>query len=92
MTLQEAVEAIRQAGAVLTLDAHGPLLRGSVDVLVVETLRQHKDQLTAVLRLRQVHKAMGLDDTDVAMIEAALLSGKVNNVVIVPGPPGGRVA
>jgi hypothetical protein len=92
VSLSEALEAVRAAGATLVLDGQGPLLRGRVDSPVVEVLRQHKDQLVAALRLREVHRAMGFDEADIRLIEEALLSGKVNAVTIVPAPAGGRVA
>jgi hypothetical protein len=91
MTLADAIEAVRQAGACLHLDDAGPVLRGHVDDDVVATLRQHRERVVAVLRLRRLHEAMGFDADDVAMIEVALVSGKVGEVVIVAGP-GGLVA
>jgi hypothetical protein len=87
VTLQEALEAIGEAGAHLDVDEVGPILRGRVPAAVVETLRANRDRVAAVLQLRDIHRAMGFDEADVEFIEKALLSGKVNEIRIVSRPP-----
>jgi hypothetical protein len=90
VTLAEAIEAVRAAGAVLLLDHDGaPKLRGRVAPEVIEALRADKPRVAAVLKLRAVHVAMGLSPADVAMVEAALLSGAVSEVRIAALPPAG---
>ena len=90
MTLPEALEAVRQAGAILLLAENGgPRLRGRVDPAVVEALRQHRDRLAAVLALRVVHRAAGFSEDDIGFIEAAMLEGRVSELRIVSRPPGG---
>lgn len=94
MLLVEALEAVHAAGAVLALGADGrPVLRPA-DVVprpVVEVLRAHRDQLQAVLRLRVLHRAMGLSEEDVLLVERAIIEGSITSINVisnlVPGPP-----
>ena len=91
MTGFEALSAVTEAGVVLAVNPSGQLTAhppGRLAHEVKAALSTHKEQLVAILRLREVHRAMGFDDTDVLMIERALLSGQVNNVVIVAAPQG----
>lgn len=92
MTMQEALAVVHQAGAHLALDEKGPVLRGSVPAEVVEVLRAHRDRVAAILRLREVHRAMGLSEEDVLFMEEAMLSGRVSEIRIVARPPVGPVA
>lgn len=57
-----------------------------------EALHSHREQIAAALALRDIHRAWGMDEDSVRMVEEALLEGRVNEVVIVPAPAGARVA
>jgi hypothetical protein len=95
LTPVEALAAAAQAGVILAVNTEDQLTAdppGRLAPDVRAALVAHKDQLKAVLRLREIHRAMGFDESDVRMIEEALLSGKVNEVTIVPAPAGGWVA
>lgn len=92
MTLPEALDAVRQAGAHLDLDEAGPVLRGHVPPDVVSVLRQNRDRVAAVLRLRAVHRKMGLAEEDVLFVETALLSDRELEVRVVARPPVGAPA
>jgi hypothetical protein len=96
VTPLEALRAAEEAG--VRFRAEGARLRASKDAVeglpsvVRESLHQHREQIAAVLRLREVHRGWGLSDDEVAMVEAAMLDGRVGKVVIVPSAPGARVA
>lgn len=97
MTPLEVMTATARAGVLLEVDEAGQFVitvdgPGQLTPEMRQGIQAHRAQLVAALKLREVHRAMGFDETDVMMIEAALLEGKVNNVVIVPAPAGGRVA
>jgi hypothetical protein len=97
VTPLEVMTATAQAGVVLEVDEGGQFIitvdgPGQLTPEMRQGIKAHKDQLVAALKLREVHRAMGFDETDVLMIETALLSGKVSGVTIVPAPAGGRVA
>lgn len=47
-------------------------------------LVQHKERVLAALRLRELHRAMGLSEDDVLFVEEALLSGRVAELRIAP--------
>ena len=87
MTLAEAIEAVREAGAHLVLDDQGPLLRGRVPADVVAVLRANRDRVAALLRLRELHRGMGLDAEDTLLVERAILSGQIENVLLVVKTP-----
>lgn len=87
MTPVEAMAAAAEAGVALAVNPEGQLTANPPGRLAPEVkavLVGHKDQLVAVLKLREVHRAMGFDEADVLMIERALLEGRVNTMVIVP--------
>lgn len=91
MTLAQALEAVQAAGVLLTLDDQGPILRpaGRAPAVAVAVLREHRDRVAAVLRLRELHRGMGLSEEDVRFVEEALLSGRVSEVrIVVRGPEG----
>jgi hypothetical protein len=89
MSLPEALQAVAAAGVVLALDDHGPVLRpaGRAPREAVSVLKAHRDRVTAILRLREIHRAMGFGEEDVFFIEKALLSGAVREVRIAAHPP-----
>jgi len=87
VTLAEAIEAVREAGAHLVLDDQGPLLRGRVPADVVAVLRANRDRVAALLRLRELHRGMGLDAEDTLLVERAILSGQIENVLLVVKTP-----
>ena len=93
MTLAEAFDAVQAAGVLLTLDDHGPILRpaGRAPRDAVEVLRTHRERVAAVLRLRELHREMGLSEEDIRFAEEALLSGTVDEVrIVVRGPEGAQ--
>ncbi len=57
----------------------------------IEGLRANKSRLLAVLRLREVHKAMGFSEGDIRFIEKAILSGNVSEIRIVSPVAMGKV-
>lgn len=87
MTLSEALDAVRVAGAVLVVDEQGPLLRGRVPPEVVGVLREHRDRVAAILKLREIHRSMGFCAADIKFIEDALLSGAARELRIAVRPP-----
>lgn len=91
MTAAEVLDLTAMAGVSLAVGEAGALVARPGSAITDELragIRETKDQLVAILKLRQVHRLMGFDETDVLMIEKALLSGQVNNVVIVAAPAG----
>ena len=92
MTALEALRAAERAS--VPLRAVGDRLRAprpAIDGLsqeVRDALHEHRERIAAALRLREIHRGMGLDDVDILMIETAILEGLVGEIVIVPGPPG----
>ena len=95
MTPSEALSAVADAGVVLAVNPLGQLTArppGRLAPEVKAALSTHKGQLVALLRLRQVHRLMGFDAADVLLIERAILSGQVNQVVIVAAPAESRPA
>jgi len=94
MSLAEAFESCRAAGAVLELDDDGvpvvtkdegrPLARSAV-----QTIAAHRDRVAAILRLRELHRGMGFTEDDLLFIEAALLSGQLSVLRIVVRSPVG---
>ena len=87
MILPEALDAMRQAGAHLLLDDQGPLLRGRVPKDVVAVLREHRDRVAAVLKLRELHREVGLSEEEILFCETAILSGRVDKVRLIVAPP-----
>jgi RecA-family ATPase len=47
----------------------------------------NRDRVLALLKLREIHRAMGFSEADVRMIESALLSGTVTEIRIAALPP-----
>jgi hypothetical protein len=94
VTLRDALAAVEAAGAILTLGDDGRprllgRLRGQVDPGAVEVLRDHRERVSAILQLREVHRAMGLSAEHVTMVEEAMLSGRIAEVRIAARPPSG---
>jgi hypothetical protein len=86
----EALAAAAEAGVRLGLDSQGRLVAepaGRLPAEVREVVRSHKNGLKAALRLRTLHRSLGLAEDDIRLIEAALLSGQVAEVRIVTAPP-----
>jgi hypothetical protein len=86
MTLVDALAEVRDAGGTLSLDGLGVVLRARVSADAVKVLRERRDQLVALLQLRELHQMMGFDEADVVMIENAIVGGEVHTVKIVPEP------
>lgn len=97
MTAADVLAAAVQAGVVVELDVEGQLTvtvdaPGQLTAEVRQGIREHKARLVAALQLREIHRAMGFDEADVAFIEEALLSGKVGEIRIAARPPSGASA
>jgi hypothetical protein len=103
---QDLVVALRARGLDLVLEDDGLIIEKDGGVVsedrallkalpavraqVVSILRAERE--SAILRLREIHRAMGFSEEDVLFIEEALLSGKVLELRIASTPPDGPVA
>ena len=92
MTAQEVLAEVVRRGIHVRLD--GDLLRaaGPLDDTLRAGLRANRDQLVAVFKLREVHRAMGFSEEDVMFIEAGLLSGRINEIRICAKPASQEAA
>jgi hypothetical protein len=83
MTAQEVLTETIRRGVHLIPDGTGLRARGLLDDDLRQGIRANKDQLVAILKLRETHRAMGFSDEDVMFIEQALLSGRVQEIKVV---------
>lgn len=89
MTAAEVLEHATAAGVTLVVVDDGAMVarpRAAVTDELRAAIREHKDQLVAVLRLRDVHRSMGFTEEDVRFIEAALLSGRIREIRVAASP------
>jgi hypothetical protein len=90
VTAAEAMAATVEAGVTLDLDDQGRLVAippGRLAPEVRESIREHKDRLKSALRLRALHRGMGLSEEDVMFCERAIISGKVADIRLIVSPP-----
>lgn len=96
MTAAELLTAARAAGLELIPIEGDRLVARPKDALTDEiraALREHKDRLVAVLKLREIHTAMGFSPEDVALLERVYLDPDDDReIVIAVRPPEGAVA
>jgi hypothetical protein len=88
MTPSEALEEVARAGVTLEVNPVGQLVaqpRGRLASQVQAALVAHKSEVVALLRLRLVWLSMGFDDTDLTLLERAMLSGQ-DDTILVPPP------
>jgi len=87
MTLIELMAEARRLGVVLAPEAERIRYRtagGPLPETIRRGLVEHKERILPALRLRELHRAMGLSEDDVLFVEEALLSGRVAEVRIAP--------
>jgi hypothetical protein len=90
MTAAEVLAAMREAGVELVpLDGDGILARpkAALTAELRAAIREHKERLIAIVRMREIHRAMGLAEADVLFVEQALLSGSISEIRIVVAAP-----
>jgi hypothetical protein len=59
----------------------------ALDPEVRRALAEHRERLVAAVRLREMHREMGLSEEDILFVEDAILDGKVKTVrLAVPAP------
>lgn len=97
MNAAEAMIAAAEAGVTLGLSDGGSLVittpdRSALAPEVKTALIDHRDRLAAALKLRVIHRAMGLSEEDVMFVEQALLMGRISEIKIVARPPEGPPA
>ena len=89
MTTPEVLEQAARAGLVLRVEGERIRAQSSgvpITPELKEGLKTNREQIVAILRLRDVHRAMGLSDDDIVFVERALLSGSVSEIRIVAQP------
>lgn len=89
MTVSEVFAEVSRRGLELIPEGEGLRVRGRLDDDLRQALRQHKPRVVALLRLRELHRGMGLSEEDVRLVELAFLDDRITEVrIIIPGPPG----
>lgn len=92
MSVEEVLDNAKTLGVILQLEGEAVRAKGRMTPQLRAGIRQNKPRLVALLRLREFHRLVGLDQDDMTMIERAMLQGQIGEVVIVPLPPDSRPA